>query len=296
MIVLVTGGAGFIGRHVVEALRRRHDVLAPTHEELDLTDADAVWRWIDARNVDAVVHTAVKPGHRRAPDPTRLVEANLRQFFALVRCRNAFGRFVVLGSGAVYGTQGSVAGVSEDALGQIVPADEHGFSKYVEALWLQGDAEAVELRPFGVYGPGEDYAIRFISNACCKAVLGMPIALRQDRRFSYVTVQDLAAVVERSLADVGDGGLSAGAYNVVASSPIRLRELADLVLVASGKDLPIEVAEQGLGLEYSGAGDKLHGALPGLPLTPAAEGVEALYGWYAAHRDNLDRAALLIDR
>ena len=41
--------------------------------------------------------------------------------------------------------------------------------------------DAVELRPFGVYGPGEDYAIRFISNACCKALLGMPVTLRRDR-------------------------------------------------------------------------------------------------------------------
>jgi len=294
--VLVSGGSGFIGRHLVRELAARHEVFAPTHAELELTDADAVWRWLRGHEVDAVVHAAVKPGHRNAPDLAALCDTNLRQFFSLVRCRAAFGRLVVLTSGAVYGVQRPLAGVSEDALGEVVPADEHGFSKYVEALWLSHDAEAVELRPFGVYGPGEDYAIRFVSNACCKALLGLPITLRQDRRFSYVKVEDLTAVVERALKSTADGGLPAGAYNVVGPEVVRLREIADLVLSVSGRDLPVIVAEQDLGLDYFGDDGKLLAALKGFRFTPTAEGVVDLYGWYAAHRGRIERATLMIDR
>ena len=296
MRVMVSGGSGFIGRHIVRRLAARHEVFAPTHAELDLTDADAVRRWLREHEVDAVVHAAVKPGHRNASDLAALCETNLRQFFSLVRCRAAFGRFVVLTSGGVYGVQRSLAGVSEDVLGEVVPADEHGFSKYVEALWLSNDAEAVELRPLGVYGPREDYAIRFISNACCKALFGLPITLRGDRRFSYVWVEDVAAIVELALGDGRDGGLPAGAYNVTPLAPVRLFEVAEMVVAVSGNRVPIVVAEDGMGLDYYGDGGKLRAALPDWTPMSMTEGVANLYRWYADHSDAVDRSALLVDR
>jgi UDP-glucose 4-epimerase len=296
MTILVTGGSGFIGRHIVARLSRSHEVLAPSHADLDLTDADAVRRWLAGKGIDAVVHAAVKPGHRNAPDPTSLTDQNLRQFFAILRCRGAFGRLVVLSSGAVYGAEQSISGVREEDLGDVVPADEHGFSKYVEALELQHDGDAVELRPFGVFGPGEDYAIRFVSNACCKALFGLPITLRRDRRFSYVWVEDLAAVVEFALGDGRDGGLPAGAYNVTPVASVRLLEAAEKVVAVSGKRVPIVVADDGMGLDYYGDGSKLRAALPDWTAESMTEGVANLYRWYADHRDAVDRAALLVDR
>jgi UDP-glucose 4-epimerase len=296
MIVLVTGGSGFIGRHVVARLSRSHEVLAPSHAELDLTDADATRRWLAGKNVDVVVHAAVKPGHRNAPNVTSLTSQNLRQFFAILRCRDAFDRLVIVSSGAVYGAQRPIAGVREEDLGEVLPADEHGFSKYVEALELQHDGNAVELRPFGVFGPGEDYAIRFISNACCKALLGLPVTLRRDRRFSYVWVEDLAAVVEKALKNERSGGLAAGAYNVTPLAPVRLRELADMVVAVSGEQVPVRVAEAGMGPDYFGDGSKLHAALPGWTPASMAEGVRRLHDWYAEHRQEIDREVLLTDR
>lgn len=293
--ILLTGGSGFIGRHVAERLRETHEVLAPTHAELELTDAAAVGRWLATHPVDVVVHAAVKPGHRNAPDHAALLERNLRQFFNLVRCRHDFGRLVVLGSGAAYGTQRSLVRVTEEALGEEVPVDEHGFAKYVEALSLVGDPDAVELRPFGVYGPGEDYAIRFISNACCKALLGMPVTLRQDRRFSYVWVGDLAEVIERA-AGAGPDGLAPGAYNVTPGQPVSLRAIADLVVEMSGRHVPVVVANDGLGLEYSGDGSRIAGALPDLRFTGTEEGIERLLGWYERRLDSIDRSMLETDR
>ena len=295
MRVLLTGGSGFIGQHLRAHLSTRHRVFAPTHTELDLADSPAVERWLTAHPVDAVVHGAVKPGHRNAPDPTGLTEQNLRQFFSLVRSRDKFGRLVVLGSGAAYGAHRPLVRVAETALGKVVPVDDHGFSKYVEAMWLTRDPNAVELRPFGVYGPGEDYAIRFISNACCKALLGMPITLRRDRLFSYVWVEDLVAVVELALED-GPQGLAPGAYNVTPGPPISLRDLADHVVDASGKAVSVVVAEEGRGPEYSGDGSKLAAVAPSLTFSEPWAAIERLLSWYRDRLDRIDRTVLETDR
>jgi UDP-glucose 4-epimerase len=293
--VLVTGGSGFIGRHLVARLSRRHEVLAPPHRDLDLADSHAVDVWLRDHPVDAVVHAAVRPGHRNAGDLSGLLEQNLRQFFNLARRRGQFGRFVVVGSGAVYGVQRPIVRAPESCAGETVPEDEHGLSKFAEAVWLQGDPDAVELRPFGVYGPGEDYAIRFISNACCKALLKMPVTLRQDRLLSYVWVEDLAAVAESALG-LGAEALPAGAYNVTPGDPVSLRAVADVVVAAAGTGSPVHVGQGGLGLEYSGDGAKLGAALPGLGFVGTEDAVTRLLEWYRQRLHTLDRAALEIDR
>ena len=295
MRVLVTGGSGFVGRRVVARLVARYEVLAPTHSELDLTDVHAVSKWLRMHPVDAVVHASVKPGHRNAPDRSAILAGNLAQFFSLARCRSRFGRFVVVGSGAVYGIQAPLARVAEVALGERVPVDEHGLSKYVEAVWLAQDDDSVELRPFGVYGPGEDFAIRFISNALCKALLGMPVTLRQDRLFSYVWVDDLAEVVERSLG-VGPESLAAGAYNVTPGEPVSLRAVADLAVAASGRDVPVMVGREGAGPEYTGDGARLASAAPGLRFTRIEEGVDMLTDWYRGRLAAIDRKSFMTDR
>ena len=236
MRVLVTGGAGFIGGHVAvgSRLSRRP---APSHSELDLTDAGAVDGGCVAHPVDAVVHAAVKPGTATRRIRPALPEQNLLQFFGLVRTGRRFGRRFVVGLWGHLRTQRPLSG-SRRPLGRGGPGDEHGLSKYVEGVWLAGDPDAVELRPFGVYGPGEDYSIRFVSNACCKALLGMPVTLRQDRLFSYVWVADLAAVVESALGE-GPGRLAPGRVQRDSGEPVALRAVADLAVAASGNRVPV---------------------------------------------------------
>ncbi len=115
MRILLTGGSGFIGRNLVEYLSRSHEVLAPTHAELDLADPDALDAWFAEHEVDVVVHGAVRPGHRNASDPSRQLWTNLRMFFGLMRNAHRFGRLVFLSSGAVYDIARPLDRVAEDA-------------------------------------------------------------------------------------------------------------------------------------------------------------------------------------
>jgi UDP-glucose 4-epimerase len=292
MKVLLTGGSGFIGRNVVEQLGGRYEILAPTHTELELTDADAVAAWLRRHPVDAVIHAAVRPGHRNAADASRQLEINLRMFTNLTRCPDAWGRMIYLSSGAVYGTQADVVRAREGDVGRRVPNDEHGFSRFVLAQLARQTANCVELRPFGVFGRHEDYAIRFISNAICKTLFSLPVTLRRDRRFSYLRVDDLMPVLEHFLTCEEP----AGAYNVVPDHADDLRALATVVVGLSGKDLPVQVAQDGVGLEYTGDNTRLRAEMPDLRFTPTSEAVERLYEWYASRKASIVKERLLVDK
>ena len=59
MKLLVTGGSGFLGRRAAAHLRSLgHEVLTPTHSQLDITDPSAVRAWFRAQQPEAVIHTA----------------------------------------------------------------------------------------------------------------------------------------------------------------------------------------------------------------------------------------------
>lgn len=292
--VLVTGASGFIGRNLVEAWGGRYGVLAPTHGELDLTDRRAVRAYLAAHRPDVVVHGAVKPGHRAATDRSGIAEANTAMFENLAGDPGLCPHMVFLSSGAVYDERHYVAKMPETHLGAHLPADPNGRAKYEAARWIESAGNVVELRPFGVFGPHEDYRIRFISNAICRALLGLPVTLRQDRRFDYIWVGDLVRVVEHFF-DRPRSVLEHAAYNVTPDESASLLAIARMVVAATCADAEIEVATPGMGVEYSGDNARLRAEMPELALTPLRDAVGLLAEWYASRIDRIDPELVLSD-
>jgi GDP-L-fucose synthase len=290
--ILLTGGSGFIGRNLVEAWRGRYEVLAPKRSELDLLDDAAVRAYMRRNPVDAVVHSATTPGHRNAPKVDNLAVRNLRMFANAARNEDCFGRFIFLGSGAEYDSRHYLPRMREDYFDAHVPADEHGLSKYACAKWIERSPKMVNLRLFGVFGPHEDYEIRFISNAICKALAGRPITIKQNRRFDYLFVHDLAPVIEHFI----EREPRHRSYNVTPDQSVELRTLAELVRDVSGRPLEIVTALDGLGPEYSGDNSRLKAELPGWKTTPIRQAIEKLYRWYEAHPGLIRPEALLVDK
>ncbi len=289
--VLLTGSTGFIGRNLRERMASDYEILAPPRGELDLLDDDAVARYFRRRIVDAVVHCATTPGHRNAP-PDSVAFKNLRMFANLLREEGRWGRLIYFGSGAEYDIRRCPPRVTESFFGAHVPADEGGFSKYLISRMAERWERIVVLRPFGVFGKYEDYEIRFISNALCKAIFGRPITIKQNRRFDYVFVEDLPRVVGHFI----ENEPRQKAYNVCSGSPVELVALAEMVLEAVGTRVDVLVSEPGMGPEFSGDNARLKAELGELRWTPMREAIAALHRWYREHLDRIRPAALAVDK
>jgi UDP-glucose 4-epimerase len=291
MKLLVTGATGFIGRNLVERFSANHQVAAPGRDELNLLDAVAVRRYLEQHRFDAVIHAATDRANRALGAAPDLLRHNCRMFFNLARNRHAFGRMLFLSSGAVYDRASVPPLVTEEEFDARVPAEDYGFSKYVCAKSIRADEQIFELRLFGVFGRYEDWRVRFISNACCRAVWDLPVAMRQNVFFDYLDVGDLARLLEHFLS----GSFRHRQYNVSTGRAVDLKTLAAEVIEASGKPLEMVVGREGLGSEYSGANGRLMVEIPAFQFRERKESIARLYEWYASRKADIDPRLLRFD-
>jgi UDP-glucose 4-epimerase len=292
--VLLTGGSGFIGKNIIESfLSEKYDLLAPRHRDLDLTVCEDVDRFFLRNEVDFVIHSAIKPGHRNAPNHDELFYLDSRMFHYLMRHASKFRKMIYLSSGSVYDmARQHLDNVDEDFVGQHIPEDEHGFFRYVTAKYVEKLNNVVELRIFSIFGKHEDYAIRFISNALCKSLYDLPITIKQNRLFNFMHVDDLMPVLEHFIETDAEHP----AYNVCQDAPIALVDVANMVKQITGNKLPILIENEGMGYTYSGSNARLRTEMPSLQLTSLRAGIERLYDWYSENKASINRDVLLFDK
>jgi GDP-L-fucose synthase len=279
MKILITGGNGFIARNLSEHLKVDHAVDCLSRAELDLFDAARVADWLQSHHYDVVIHAATydaAPKHS-IKDPGLVLENNLKMFFHLARCHQSFGRMIYFGSGAEFSRAQWVPRMTETYFNCHVPKDPYGFSKYLMNLHaIHGSGKIYNLRLFGVFGKGDDWRTRFLSNACCRAVMDQPIVMNQNRLFDHLYMDDLARIVGWFLT----ASPKHHTYNVCSGSPHEFIELAGLVLQAAGKHLDIVAKSPGLGIEYSGDNARLLSEMGDLHFTPIAQAIAAVYQWH----------------
>jgi GDP-L-fucose synthase len=176
----------------------------------------------------------------------------------------------------------------ESFFDQHVPADDYGFSKYVCAKAAEAMDRVYELRVFGVFGPHSDWEWRFLSNACCRGLFGLPIVIQQNVCFDYLDVEDLGRILEC----FSQKELRYRQYNICRGAAFDLKGLASRVAFISQKNLEIVVRKEGLGNEYSGDNSRMLAELSGWRFREMNDSLERLYRWYEARKSSIDPARL----
>ena len=290
--ILLTGGSGFIGKNILQSyLSVKYQLHVPSRSELDLLNDESVGNFFKKNKFDAVIHSACKPGHRNAGDVGGLFFANSRMFFNLAKYSDFFEKLIDIGSGAIYDSRCYVPKMTEEYFDTSIPADEHGFCKYVIGKHIENSTNIVDLRVFGIFGKYEDYAIRFISNAICTTIFDLPITIKQNRKFDYIHIDDLMPVLEFFIEKKSQFN----SYNITPDNSIQLLEIAQIINSISQKNLPINVALEGFGFEYSGDNSRLKKET-NLKFKKIEDSIFDLYHWYLSNKSSINKQLLLTDK
>jgi GDP-L-fucose synthase len=170
--ICITGGTGFLGRHVqAELLRagvRPENILLPLHQDLDLTQAAAVERMYAALKPTVVIHLAAEVGGIGAnrESPGRFFYANMAMGLQLIEQARTAGvkKFVQVGTVCSYPKFTPVP-FREDDLWNGYPEETnapYGIAKKALLVMLQAyrrqyGLSGIYLMPVNLYGPGDNF-------------------------------------------------------------------------------------------------------------------------------------------
>jgi GDP-4-dehydro-6-deoxy-D-mannose reductase len=268
--VLITGASGFVGRHLLPALRSAFPDtrLIPTSRRsggtidglsvarLDLDSAADIRAVLDSARPDAVIHLSGIASTRLAnDDPAETWRANVGQAVALaesVRSHVPDAFFVFVSSASIYGASAASGDpVGEDAA--LLPADVYGRTK-AEADQIIGEMaqdglRAVRLRPFNHTGPGQsaEYLVPTMARQIARIEAGkadgstVQILSRNSAR-DYLDVRDVCAAYVEALRRRGT--LEPGtALNIASGRALSVDEI--FASLRSLARTSVELVDQG---------------------------------------------------
>ena len=253
--VLVTGGAGFIGSHLVKALvKAGHQVrvldnlstgfienLADVLNAIEFVRGDVRdYGVVESvvRGVDAVVHLAALIDVAESVEkPDLYFDVNVRGTYNVAKASKNVSTFVFSSSSAVYGEPIRVP-ISEDH--PLMPKSPYAASKvsgeaFVQAFANQYGFRPVILRLFNVYGPKQSRAYTGVIIEFIKRVSrGEPPVIfgNGEQTRDFIHVSDVVEAIMLSLSNEG----ARGVFNIGSGEGIVINRLANLILKLMGRE------------------------------------------------------------
>ena len=250
MKILVTGGLGTIGRHLVRKLEDTgHEVwtcdLWHTDRQrfirCDVRNYRELRTVFDSHEFEYVYHLAAEFGRQ-----------NGEEYYERLWMTNAVGtknivviqeelrfRLVFFSSSEVYGDFSGL--MSEDVMDNhaIRQLNDYAISKWVGELQVlnssaRNGTESVRVRLFNVYGPGEFYSPYRSANCvfCYRALMGLPYKVYTEHHRTSLYIEDAAT----TLANIVHGFNPGAVYNVGGQEYHNMKQVSDLALQYVNRD------------------------------------------------------------
>ncbi|MCI8710972.1 MAG: NAD-dependent epimerase/dehydratase family protein [Ruminococcus sp.] len=280
--ILLTGGSGFIGSNIYEALQNKYIIDAPTRKELDVRERERVVEYVKRGKYDIIFHAA-SPCPEKTPERDcfeNLFQDMLRIFMNFYAVRNECEKIIYCGSGAEYDKKFDICNVSETQIGVHVPTDEYGLAKYIINEFARTSSNIYNLRIFACFGPRE-YGTKFITHAIRCCLNHQPITIRQDCYFDYLHINDLLKYVTYFI----EHDLHYHDYNACSGKKIRLSDIAQRVNMQMGMQQEILISTPGFNKEYTASNERILSEcnMSKTDLMDIDQGIAKLVAWERAN-------------
>ena len=168
MKILVTGAAGLVGSHMSHALARDHDVLALKRNDLDISDRDAVHRYVSAVKPSLIVNCAVMQVDECEQSPARAQAVNIVGPRFLAAAANRLDAEIIHFS-SQYAFDGEAVGRPPYTIDdEPRPVNVYGRTKVAsEAAVRDACARSYIIRTSWVYGSGKNSFLSTVYNDLC---------------------------------------------------------------------------------------------------------------------------------
>jgi ADP-L-glycero-D-manno-heptose 6-epimerase len=310
-MILITGGAGFIGSNVLARLQVYDEPIAvcdvlgsgdkwrnlANHRLHDWIAPDDILPWLAGNDVECVVHMGAISSTTET-DADKIVQNN----FALSKmlwdwCTQSHVRFLYASSAATYGSgeQGFLDAADSASLASLKPLNAYGWSKHAFDRFVAWQVEHGEPTPpqwaglkfFNVYGPNEYHKgaqASVIARQYEAIARGETIKLFQSEHPSYPDggqLRDFVAVRDcvDILAWLFENPKKSGLFNVGTGTARTFKDLGEIIFRALGKEprleyVPLPEALRGKYQYFTKAPmDKLRQAGYKAPMTSLEDGV-----------------------
>ena len=310
-VYAITGGAGFIGSHIAEALSLRGDSVrvldnfsTGKRRNIETFESHVDVREVDLaaetglashlRGVDYVIHQAAIPSVPRSmKDPVGSHEANVNGTLnLLVACREAGVRRVIYASSSSLYGESEVLPKHEEMAPR--PMSPYGGQKlfgevYCQVFWRAYGLETVCLRYFNVFGPRQDASSPYsgVLARFIPAVLGgrKPVIYgdgSQSRDFTYVT-----NVVDANILACTTDGVAGESFNIACGERITVNQILSEIKALTGSNAePIHEDPRPGDILHSQADiTKAREKMGWEPVASFKEGLKPTIDWYRGGGD-----------
>jgi UDP-glucose 4-epimerase len=264
--ILVTGGAGFIGRYLVNFLQNNHqvtiydnlsnsskeDIESLIEEGVNFVNDD-ILDYEKLRNscigFDLIIHLAAKSDVVDSiihPEITN--EVNVTGTQNIINCciENKIKKIIFASSAAVY--MDSKIPIMENA--KTNPLSPYGKSKLtaeqiIQKLSKEFEVDAITLRMFNVYGKGQNLQYAGVISKFIESISNdKPIEINGDGKQTrdFVSIFDVVVAFECAIKNID--GKRGDIYNIATGDSISINELAKMILKIADKKIEVKYKEQ----------------------------------------------------
>lgn len=262
MKILVTGGAGFIGRYLVKSLvKKGHSItifdnfsnstkdsisflvdMGAKIIEGDITNLPNVLKAM--KDHEIVIHLAAKISVSESitnPSETFRVNVDGTRNILTSCKKNHVKKLIISSSAAVYGESSPAVKLTEES--KTNPISPYGESKIkmeqeIKEFGSENDINCIILRFFNIYGIGQSSEYAGVITKFIKRVTDdNPIEIFGNglQTRDFVTIDDVINSIHNAIACD-----RTGTYNIASGKAVTINELAEIIICLSGKKLEIK--------------------------------------------------------